>query len=571
MAKVGIGIDLGVDSLKIVQGRFKGDTFVLNRARRVRLPAGDPVQGLRAALNSAGVKGSGLLGLTGKDVIIRYTQVPPVTPQRLKTLMEFEVNEIIQQSGGDVVADYAFLPLDEGPDEEDLVLLGLVKDQFLADRMDAVKEAGSKIEGACPNSVALFNCFLKNGDFRSEEVTLILNIGADNCDIALQKNAQLIFARNQAMGGSAFTQAIADTINVDRDRAEKLKQLKADLSVLLPGRGGNQDAERLARALVAPAGRLFSLIQSTVTFAKNQSKIYNLKLDRVMLCGGGSRLKGLDEYLSNSLGVPVETFDPMGAVDTSALPEADGEDAEKAGADFAVALGLAQMAVDQRFFRISLLPEKVRKAIEFRRSTAFMIAAGVLVAAFCGLSYLSAKRDHDAARAVSARLNRERQKITRNMRTLGELRQENMDLRAKVELLAKRHNFGPAAAKAWRAVQAHLPPEFWVKDMDMKLEPYVASNSAKPAVRRFGPSSRDDQPLGPELPRLSLIGGGKAQGRKLVPLLNEYVAKLEEDGGVKKIERKDKIGSGKLEFTLDLYMVAPPQEKTDEEDTEASP
>lgn len=568
MAKLGTGIDIGEHSFKIVQGRFKGELFQVTRARHVRIAdGGDVLAQLPSALQSLGIKGSGLLGLTGKDVIIRYTQVPPVTPQRLKTLMEFEVNEIIQQSGGDVVADYALLPLDEGSDEEDLVLLGLVKDRFLADRMDALKKGGIAVEGATPNAVALFNSFLKNGEFRSEEVTLLLNIGAENCDIALQKNAQLVFARNQSIGGDTFTQAIADGLGVDRERAEKLKILKADLSALLPGARPDQDTERLARTLVGPAGRLFSTVQSTVTFAKNQSKIYNLQLGRVLISGGGARLRGLDAYLQNNLNVPVEYFDPTSAIDTSVLKEDDQRDLAGHGPEMAVAVGLAQMAVDPRFFRVTLLPEKLRKLAEFKRSTAFMIAAGVCLAAFMGVSWMSAKAEHAASEEDRTRIERERRSRQRRTTRYEELAASNAVLAEKTELLAKRRNLGPALVKAWRVVLEHLPSEFWIQDLDIELRPYRDANEP---TERATPFSRrgQEEAIGPDLPVVIVNGAAEARGRKLVGVLNEYVARLEEADVIKKVVRKEKHGSGALEFTLHLYMVEPPSLAKKDEGTE---
>ena len=473
MAKTGLGIDLGADSLKIVLGRFKGDMFQVLRARRIRLPRSeDPLGQVQSVLEAEGWKGRGLLGLTGKDIIIRYTQVPPVTPQRLKTLMDFEVGEIINQSGGDVVADYALLPLDEGSDEEDLVLLGLVKDTFLGQRVDVLKRAGIHVDGACPNALALFNCFLKNGDFRSEEVTLLLNIGAENCDIALQKNAQLIFARNQSLGGQAFTRAIVDGLGVDEARAEKLKQIRADLAALLPGAQPDQDAERLARTLVGPAGRLFSTIQSTLTFAKNQSKIYNLKLGRVLLTGGGSRLRGLDAYLAQNLGVPVEHFDPVPSVDVSALAPESSRDMTQGGPEMAVALGLAQMAVDPRFFPHHAPAGEDAQADGVQEKHGLHDCGRCSGGPVRGVSRFSRLEPKTWRRpAGQPRSPRRTAPVSETCASSTNSVSRMPCCVAKVDQLAQRANFGPALVKAWQAVEKHLPHEFWIKEMKLDFRP----------------------------------------------------------------------------------------------------
>ena len=42
-------------------------------------------------------------------------------------------------------------------------------------------------------------------------------------------------------------------------------------------------------------GQLVSTIQSSLLFCRNQTKLFDLNVDRVLLCGGGARLKGLPE------------------------------------------------------------------------------------------------------------------------------------------------------------------------------------------------------------------------------------------------------------------------------------
>ena len=61
----------------------------------------------RAAVNTAQAKGAALVGVSGRDLIMRYTHVPPVPDWRLEMLMNFEIQEVSEQSGGDVSAAYA--------------------------------------------------------------------------------------------------------------------------------------------------------------------------------------------------------------------------------------------------------------------------------------------------------------------------------------------------------------------------------------------------------------------------------------------------------------------------------
>src|SRR5687767_12210502 len=100
MATVGIGVTIGSHSLRAVKVRRKGAQFVVMRAFSDRIDESiRPVAG--RALAQKGISGAAAsVGLTGRDVIIRYSQVPPVPEWRLKNLMKFEVEEVGSQSGG---------------------------------------------------------------------------------------------------------------------------------------------------------------------------------------------------------------------------------------------------------------------------------------------------------------------------------------------------------------------------------------------------------------------------------------------------------------------------------------
>lgn len=163
MASQAIGIDIGNHAVKVAVLQRKG--AVTRALRLFRAPLGgdtDPVR-VQGALARAGIAGGpGLVGITGRDLIIRYTHLPPVPDWRLKLLMQFEINEVSGQSGEEVAADFRRLrlPNDSG---EDTVLVALARTTWLGPRINAARGAGMKVSSGCPNSVAVFNAFLAHG------------------------------------------------------------------------------------------------------------------------------------------------------------------------------------------------------------------------------------------------------------------------------------------------------------------------------------------------------------------------------------------------------------------------
>jgi len=565
---LGTGIDVGTSSLKIVQGRFRGESFQLTRVIKVDFDPADtrPVgERLAETLGHASLKAkNALLGITGKDLVLRYTQVPPVSPYRLKTLMDFEVKEILSGGGGDVAAGYGVLPF-SGPGDENLVLLALAKNAWLDERLGALEQAGIGVAAACPSTIALFNCFLKNGEFKAEETTLLVSIGAENTDLAIQKNADLLFARNVSFGGAQFTRALADAMKSPVDRAERLKVTRATVSS--PGvavRGGEED--RISRALAPAAGQLVSTIQSSILFCRNQTKLFDLHVDRVLVSGGGARLQGLPEYLSSSLNVAVEPFDPMGGADGGKLPAEEAETARASGLELTAALGLAQMAVDPRFFRIEVLPETIRRRRELKTRTVPMLAAGVLVLGYLGVSFAVEKRNLQAAQERYDRVSRIEKEVDRRARSHATLSTENRARLDKLNFLAQRAGAGPAALQTLQLLDHWLPPEFWLTHLQTRDVELDASGAL------VGKS--EEQPEGPKeppYPGVSIKGMGRVRDRPLSEPFNDFVKNLKNEAGVRVLAHPFTQKRETAEFELLFAFGAPPAPAAPEPEKPAKP
>ena len=406
MASQAIGIDIGTHAIKIAVLQKKGAVTRALRLYRGMLKGDTDPERVRGALTRAGISGGpGLLGISGRDLIVRYTHVPPVPDWRLKLLMQFEINEVSGQSGGEVAADYTrlTLPIDSG---EDTVLVALCRNTWLQPRLDAVVSAGMKAAGGCPNSVALFNAFLAHGSLKEDETTYLVNIGRDNIDMAIQRDGELLFARNMAGGGQMFTEAIMQSFGLKEGKAETNKVKKGDLTPKAQARYADSTTEKLANAMQGPAGQLVSMIQSTVMICRAQTKITDLNVDRLLLTGGAARANGIKEYFQQSMSVPVELFDPVGELDSSALHP---EDVKSLGAkpfDFAIAVGLAETLLQGASKRLEVLTESAKKKRHFLERTVWSAAAAAAALVLVVVLFQTRSADIEEVKAANGQLSR---------------------------------------------------------------------------------------------------------------------------------------------------------------------
>lgn len=457
MATSGTGIVIGSHSLKVVQLRKKGGVPRLTRVANIKLDSSfaehafdaKKKERLRTLLAGAGVKpGESMVGLTGRDLIVRYTHVPPVPDWRLDMLMKFEIEEVSEQSGGEVSADWARLDIDETVSGENTILVALSKNASLLPKMELMKSAGLKVHGACPNSIAMFHSFVSTAKIPAGEVTLLMHVGAENTDIAIQKDGKLLFARNVSGGGGLFTEAVVQQFNVKYDRAEKMKIQKADVTPRSAARYEDSMAEKVSNAAIGVTGQFVSMVHSSVMFCKAQTKMKELAVDRVVLAGGGANLKGFADYLSQNLGIPVEIFDPLKAADLSALTPEEQEVVDGDGAGLAVAFGLAMLCVDRDAFSLEILPEEYRKRRNFVERDSWMIGAGAVVAVLIAILFYGSARDVGAATRDFGRLRATADQLRTRTAAFERAKTEYEALAAKWLALRDQLRVGPALQRA---------------------------------------------------------------------------------------------------------------------------
>lgn len=537
MSRSVTGIDIGLRTAKFMRGTYKGNTFHVTDFSVVPLSSKEIADGWNTSRPSFKPTNA-RIGLTGRDVNIRYTRVPRVPDWQLKNLMRFEVEEIGDQSGSGVASDFNLLPALPEIEGEDVVLLAMARETLLETHAAGLAQIGGKLDAFSPNAVALYNAFLRFGVVQ-DEVVLIANIGHENLDVVIARGPDLLFARNLSGGSRLFEDSIAQRLGIAPEKARALKESVVDLDPA--ARFTDPNADKASRAALAGAGQLLSLLQSALLFCKSQVKISGLKLDRVLLCGGGAAIRGLPKYLSAGMSVPVEMFDAFRVVNVDALaPEAKTE-LEDNKYEAVVALGLATMASDPNAWGIEILPVSVRKKREFVGGQLFLIAAGVLALGFLGYHAWETHGVLAQVRQQATVLDQQYKKASATHHRAEELIAENKKLAEFGTELAQMTGSGEQLARGIVLLQDHLPEEFWVTQISTDWR-------ADPALGLVGNDKR---------PVLSIVGKGREGAKPLATSYERFLTALT-DKLPKAARFSQQLAPSGSKFTLDMSVFAPP-------------
>lgn len=481
MAKTVTGVDVGSRTAIALKGEVKGNTFAVSDF----CVTSGGYAGLADALDFK--PGSVRVGLSGPELNIRYTRVPRVPDWQLRKLMRFEVEEVGGSSGSAVASDFNVLPEMPEIEGEDVVLLAMAKEELLDRHQDGIDDLGGSLDAATPNAVALYNAWLRFGVLLDDTV-LVANIGHENIDVIIARGHDLVFARSLGGGSKLFDEALAGRFGVPAGKAEALKQKLVDLSP--DARYPDANAEKASRACLGPAGQLLGLLSSTVMFSKSQVKLGNLKLDRVMICGGGAGLKGLDRYLSRGLSVGVERFDPFGVVDVSKLSPGAAKQLDQHALASVIALGLATSASDPEAYSIEIVPPALAKKREFVGGTLFLVLAALLCVGLLGFDYY--KLDEGRARLAQevARTEKAFNGLNRAHQEALGLVEENAALAERAQELFVTAGLGAELERVIDVLDESLPKDFWVQRLVAETgvddELGIERSEMRPVVRLEG-------------------------------------------------------------------------------------
>lgn len=543
MAGKAVAIDLGSHSVKGIAVKAGKRGLAVTRFCAAPAEAG------AEALAAAGLPMKGVVsGLCGRDMTLRYSQVPPTPDWQLQNLMDLEIQDLAAQSGGALSADYNLLPTQDAEAGVDTVLLALAKDEALGRLQDEAKAGGGVIDGFVPNCIAIYNAYLRCGPVESDAVVCLCNVGHETIDIALCKGVDLLFARNLTGGGKVLDDAIAAAFNVSERKAESLKRDLLDLDPASRGRYASGQAEKVTMAAGGAASAIVAGIQSSLAFCKAQTKIADLKLDKVLLCGGSSRLRGLRGMLRESLRCPVEAFDPFANLDLSALSPQDQEQLDAMRCEAVVALGLAAGRCDDSLYSLEILPEAVRKKQRFTQRTVYNIAAVAIALLLLLLQVKQSGKDLEAAELNLLQVKRQKTRAETTDKQARELVEQNTVDAVLVDYLSTEAVPLHGLLRTLRAIDRHLPPQLWITRLD------VGSKGSSGAAKKAQP--------------ITFVVNGKALGGVDVnDVYLKFSSELKADSSmptgsvVSKPANKTQLPEGMLQYEISVDFQAPPPPK----------
>ncbi len=345
-----VGLDIGSSSVKAIELKASGKGYRVSAIGVESVPPDSIVDGaiidggavadaVRRLFTNKRFKGKDVVAsLSGNSVIVKKITLPAMTQAELSESIYWEAEQYIPFDIQDVNLDYEILDAGTGQDSQgsmDVLLVAAKKDK-IADYTNVIAQAGRQPVIVDVDVFALQNAFEANYGLEPTAVIAMLNAGASGININILAGGQSVFTRDVSMGGNAFTEAVQRELNLPYESAELLKK----------GHDVDGATYEEARAVLrAMTDNVLLEVEKTFDFFKATAA--NERIDRIMLCGGASRVEGFAEALRERFNTEVEQFDPFRQVTCD--PKKLGlESMEEFAPVAAVAMGLALRKVGDR-------------------------------------------------------------------------------------------------------------------------------------------------------------------------------------------------------------------------------
>ena len=357
-SKRALGIDIGAASIKVVELSAVGDKKILENYLEFKLPrAASPLKTfygnsmlllnnevsdiLQSLFKKAKIEvRKAAFSIPDFSTFFTTFDLPPMTEAEIPQAITFEARHHIPLPLSEMIFDWQIIEKEPAsPGVKLKVLLVAVPNKVLDSYQRLAALCNLEVKGLEAEVFGLIRSSVKAGKYWGP--VCLVDIGWQSTTVSIVDKMILRVSHSFDFSSSSLTRVLSQAMGLNEEQAEDLKI-----------RGGlDLKNEQVANILLKEIDILtlevekicanFSQAASETSSATGQAE--DKTLNDIILAGGGATLFGLKEYFASRLKKNVQITKPFS---TFFYPPILQERLEEIGSSFAVASGLAMMALE---------------------------------------------------------------------------------------------------------------------------------------------------------------------------------------------------------------------------------
>ena len=286
-----------------------------------------------------------VVSLPEEKGFLQVIQMPLLREEELKSAILFEAENYIPLGLEEVYFDFQIVPaLYNHLDHLDVLIAALPK-RIIDPYVSSLKKAGLLPKVLEIESQAIARALIKNEV--SALPVILIDLGATRTSFVVFSGYSLRFTTSIPVSSQKFTEAISKTLKLSLEEAERVK-----IKYGLKGLSSQTDEEKqVFEALIPVLTDFLEQLKRYLSYYQTHSSHEHLPpngkiIGKVFLCGGGANLKGLSDFISKELKVPVEIANPWVNIlpkPLKEIPELPYQESLR----YTTALGLALRGIKQ--------------------------------------------------------------------------------------------------------------------------------------------------------------------------------------------------------------------------------
>lgn len=324
------GLDISDLSLKIVKLKKRGNFFRLASFGEEKIEPGIIKEGevkdekklaeiVKESIKK--VKGEKLktnfvvASLPEEKAFLQVIQMPKIPEEDLKSAVIYEAERYIPLPIEKVYLDYQIIPSSTNNSQHFDVLIAAIPKQIADGYLNSLKLANLEPLAFEIESQAIARALIKNET--AIYPVLLVDLGQTRTSLIIYSGKSLRFTTSIPISSQLFTEIISKNLGISLEKAEELKikyGLKEKIKIKI-GKEIEKEKGEIFEILVPVLIDLSQQIKKYIDYYKTHTSVKNSPqngkdISEILLCGGGANLKGLTDFLSLKLKIPVELGNP---------------------------------------------------------------------------------------------------------------------------------------------------------------------------------------------------------------------------------------------------------------------
>ncbi|EKE11206.1 MAG: hypothetical protein ACD_15C00125G0009 [uncultured bacterium] len=337
------GLDLSDLSIKVFQIEPDGGKDYVRGYGSVDIAAGNIEDGrivnkenvlkaIKEALNLPTSKkinsNKVICSLPESKAFVRIINIPKMSKDEAKEAVKWEMEANMPMAVSEVYFDWQFIEnIDESKDVQ-RVLTAAVSREIVDDWMNVLTMAGLEVYGLEVESIASIRSLVES-NVQAGNISLIVDLGARRTSFIIAEGLVPYFTSSIPFSSECMNDAICKALKLTFEEAEEAK--------VNNGIENSSKRNPIFKAVESLLENLVTEILKTINFYGEMSND-SREITKIILCGGGSNMKGMSEFLTEKINKDVVVGNPWVNLNLKQdLPPINAETSVR----YATAIGLA--------------------------------------------------------------------------------------------------------------------------------------------------------------------------------------------------------------------------------------